>query len=628
MATISKADIGTGNTIQSEHITRIIDALNGTGSADVIATGSFTGSFNGFADTWTVQDLTVFGTASINYFESIYETSSIIFQSGSTKFGNSADDTHQFTGSVFIDGDTQILGNTTATGSFSGSFVGDGSGLDGVVATTLFALSAGSGISAFTFDGSSTQTINVSGSTALSADTVTKWTGDAFADTNITDNGVVVDINSNTTITGSLNVTGGITGSYTGSYTGSFVGDGSGLTGISVPSGVFGISDSSGVYTYYATLTLAMAAAVAGQTIEMFADVVETGAVTVVLKNGVNINFNGHTYTLDSATTDSCLLINSNVTASFFNGTVRRIGGTSGFNSYCLGGTGAVGSPRNIYSYGVKYENTFGIAVHNPGANSNMYNIDAYGVTYGIYNNSGNVYNSQGSATTGSGVHSQNGGKYFSCIGKSTSGDGVTGTGGQFISCTGFSSSGNGINFNGSFGLSCTGYSSTLDGIVSSGTATLTDCSGYSASRYGVSLTGTTAGSNIYGFSASNNGVRISSGSGSQIINSVKAISDLNIALFVLHNGTSVIVSDIYAHSKWNNTGGHAVQITGTSSNKILKGGTLIVTNSSANCIYSAAAQTWKYLQLAFIGATTPISANITQGQLNTHDNQGNILIG
>ena len=51
MATISKADIGTGNTIQAEHITRIIDALNGTGSADVIATGSFTGSFNGFADT-------------------------------------------------------------------------------------------------------------------------------------------------------------------------------------------------------------------------------------------------------------------------------------------------------------------------------------------------------------------------------------------------------------------------------------------------------------------------------------------------------------------------------------------------------------------------------------------------
>lgn len=206
MAIISKSGIGTGNTIQAEHITRIIDALNGTGSAEVVATGSFTGSFNGSADIWTVQDLTVFGTASINYFETIYETSSIIYQSGSTKFGNSADDTHQFTGSVFIDGDTQILGNTTATGSFSGSFVGDGSGLDGVVATTLFALSEGSGISAFTFDGSSTQTINISGSVGLTTDTITKWTGAAFADTSITDNGAVVDINSDTTITGSVNI--------------------------------------------------------------------------------------------------------------------------------------------------------------------------------------------------------------------------------------------------------------------------------------------------------------------------------------------------------------------------------------------------------------------------------------
>ena len=57
-------------------------------------------------------------------------------------------------------------------------------------------------------------------------------------------------------------------------------------------SGIFGISNASGVYTYYATLTLAMAAATSGQTIEMFADVVETAAVTITLKDGVNINEN------------------------------------------------------------------------------------------------------------------------------------------------------------------------------------------------------------------------------------------------------------------------------------------------------------------------------------------------
>jgi hypothetical protein len=135
MATISKNNIGTGNTIQAEHITRIIDALNGTGSADIIATGSFTGSFNGSADTWIVQDLTVNGTASINYFETIYETSSIIYQSGSTKFGNSSDDTHQFTGSIYVLGDTEFNGAVTAS-SYTGSFVGNGSGLIGVISAS------------------------------------------------------------------------------------------------------------------------------------------------------------------------------------------------------------------------------------------------------------------------------------------------------------------------------------------------------------------------------------------------------------------------------------------------------------------------------------------------------------
>jgi hypothetical protein len=41
MATISKLGIGEGNLIEAEHITRIIDALSGTGSADIIVTGSF-----------------------------------------------------------------------------------------------------------------------------------------------------------------------------------------------------------------------------------------------------------------------------------------------------------------------------------------------------------------------------------------------------------------------------------------------------------------------------------------------------------------------------------------------------------------------------------------------------------
>ena len=54
--------------------------------------------------TTTLNDLTVNGTASIAYFETLYETSSIIYSSGSTKFGDTMDDFHDFTGSVDITG--------------------------------------------------------------------------------------------------------------------------------------------------------------------------------------------------------------------------------------------------------------------------------------------------------------------------------------------------------------------------------------------------------------------------------------------------------------------------------------------------------------------------------------------
>ena len=111
----------------------------------------------------------------------------------------------------------------------------------------------------------------------------------------------------------------------------SLLGSGDLIVGSS--SGVFGISNASGVYTYYATLTLAMAAAVSGQTIEMFANVTETGAVTITLKNGVNINGNGYIYTLNNSglihafsaansVVTSCNINNLNVVRTGSTGTI------------------------------------------------------------------------------------------------------------------------------------------------------------------------------------------------------------------------------------------------------------------------------------------------------------------
>jgi hypothetical protein len=133
-----------------------LDGLDSTAFAKL-------GSINTFSADQTINgNLTVNGTASINLLSIIFETSSVIFTSGSTKFGNSADDTHQFTGSVIL--------NNGITGSLLG--------------TSSFALTASS------INGLNTNNI-------------------ARTDTGNTFNG-------NQIITGSLNVSQGITGSLTG----------------------------------------------------------------------------------------------------------------------------------------------------------------------------------------------------------------------------------------------------------------------------------------------------------------------------------------------------------------------------------------------------------------------------
>lgn len=59
-------------------------------------------------------DVTIYGTASVNVLVTNYESSSIIYSSGSTKFGDSLDDTHQFTGSAIISGSLIVTGSFKA----------------------------------------------------------------------------------------------------------------------------------------------------------------------------------------------------------------------------------------------------------------------------------------------------------------------------------------------------------------------------------------------------------------------------------------------------------------------------------------------------------------------------------
>jgi hypothetical protein len=76
------------------------------------------------------QNLTVGGTLVAQEFITEYVSSSVMYESGSTKFGDTLDDTHQFTGSVLISGSGVVIGSFTASeisSNFTGSLFGTAS---------------------------------------------------------------------------------------------------------------------------------------------------------------------------------------------------------------------------------------------------------------------------------------------------------------------------------------------------------------------------------------------------------------------------------------------------------------------------------------------------------------------
>jgi hypothetical protein len=138
----------------------------------------------------------------------------------------------------------QISGSaadTRLSGSFSGSFAGDGSALTGVVASSAFNLTGSTGITSFTYNGSTGAQVSVSGAAQLSDNLITKWnaTDGKFVNSSLTDNG--------TTITGATSIQlTGASSILTGSFTGSFKGDGSQLTGLVTNLAITGSNGTSG----------------------------------------------------------------------------------------------------------------------------------------------------------------------------------------------------------------------------------------------------------------------------------------------------------------------------------------------------------------------------------------------
>lgn len=112
MATISRTGIADGSAIQAEHIIRIIDTLDGTATTDIIATGSFTGSFDGI-HTGTIA------SASYAVSASFATTASFASTAVTASFALSGVGIFPFTGSAAITGSLQVIGDVEVNGNFN-----------------------------------------------------------------------------------------------------------------------------------------------------------------------------------------------------------------------------------------------------------------------------------------------------------------------------------------------------------------------------------------------------------------------------------------------------------------------------------------------------------------------------
>jgi hypothetical protein len=112
---------------------------------------------------------------------------------------------------------------TRISGSFSGSFTGDGSKLD--LISLDYPIINGLGIADLSYNGTGSATVSISSSLDLATNRILKWTGTGFTNTSLTDDGALVSGTSSIQLSG-------INSSLTGSFTGSFKGDGSNLTGL------------------------------------------------------------------------------------------------------------------------------------------------------------------------------------------------------------------------------------------------------------------------------------------------------------------------------------------------------------------------------------------------------------
>lgn len=383
--------------------------------------------------------------------------------------------------------------------------------------------------------------------------------------------------------------------------------------------GVFGITNASGIYTYYTTIELALSAASSGTVIEQFSNVSVSTSATINLIDGVTWNMNGYEYKNTSNGSFTMFEIPTNTTVKFAinNGYIKRNTGSSnggilldtkntlaseiiinGVTFENIEGTSAKGEATLIggifrssstTQIGFEYSGTVNnIKVFSYNGNkvqSSLSVVEVFNSTFYSENSANNInnvnaYNSNFTSDGDSGLSFGNGtSNCYNCVGSSTASHGIYVFNGELHNCSGFSTAGFGIQLGSSNSVV---YSSI----------------GKSTANNGFNLTTSSRAFNCYAESSANAGVRF-------------------VGAGVFTNGVAKSTgTSIFAQAVFCNVSG--AEVTNCD---------LIVTTASNNCISGNALKTAKLANNTYKGSTVAVNANITNSVTNTQDNQGNILI-
>ena len=145
------ANISGSFTTTSSSLASKVTTLEGTGTAQGVGT----------TNSPTFADVTATGTVTAQEFHTEFISASVIYDSGSTRFGDTTDDTHAFTGSLTTSGSSLKIdsaggysGSVTSTGSFGSTHVMGNLNIGTVTASPSASVTLGTSTSALTISGS------------------------------------------------------------------------------------------------------------------------------------------------------------------------------------------------------------------------------------------------------------------------------------------------------------------------------------------------------------------------------------------------------------------------------------------------------------------------------------------